>query len=102
MTKILNTNGFALDRLWKSFIHKLENCGTTVPGPLPLRTTDVLKSLTFTGPYIAIIFPMHNQQDATFLNFVYFYRMLYMFQAVTPPIIRSTKLYIQLQVFVKP
>jgi hypothetical protein len=29
---------------------------------------------------------------------MYFYKLLYMFQAVPPPIIRSTKLYIQLQV----
>jgi hypothetical protein len=37
----------------------------------------------------------YNQQDATFS--IYFYKLLYMFQAVSPPIIRSTKLYIQLQ-----
>jgi len=30
------------------------------------------------------------------------HKMLYMFQAVPPPIIRSTKLYIQLQLFVRP
>jgi len=29
---------------------------------------------------------------------IYFYKLLYMFQAVPPPTIRSTKLYIQLQV----
>jgi hypothetical protein len=46
--------------------------------------------------------PKYNQQDATFLNSIYFYRMLYMFQVVSPPIIRSTKLYIQLQVLVEP
>jgi len=41
----------------------------------------------------------YNQQDATFSRSVYFYKLLYMFQAVPPPIIRSTKLYIQRQVF---
>ena len=39
-----------------------------------------------------------NQQDATFPRSIYFYKFLYMFQAVPPPIIRSTKLYIQRQV----
>jgi len=40
----------------------------------------------------------YNQQDATFSRSICFYKLLYMFQAVPPPIIRSTKLYIQLQV----
>jgi len=40
----------------------------------------------------------YNQQDATFSRSIYFYKLLYMFQAVPPPIIRSRKLYIQRQV----
>jgi hypothetical protein len=36
----------------------------------------------------------YNQQDITFSRSIYFYQLLYMFQAVPPPIIRSTKLYI--------
>jgi hypothetical protein len=40
----------------------------------------------------------YNQQDAIFSRSIYFYKLLYMFQAVSPPIIRSTKLYIQRQV----
>jgi hypothetical protein len=40
----------------------------------------------------------YNQQDATISPSIYFYKLLYMFQAVSPPIIRSTKRYIQLQV----
>ena len=36
--------------------------------------------------------------NATFSRSIYFYKLLYMFQAVPPPIIRSTKLYIQHQV----
>jgi len=40
----------------------------------------------------------YNQQDATFSPSIYLYKLLYMFQAVLPPIIRSTKLYIQRQV----
>jgi len=37
----------------------------------------------------------YNQQDAMFSRSIYFYKLLYMFQAVPLPIIRSTKLYIQ-------
>jgi hypothetical protein len=37
----------------------------------------------------------YNQQDATFSRSIYFYKLLYVFQAVPPPTIRSTKLYIQ-------
>jgi hypothetical protein len=40
----------------------------------------------------------YNQKDATFSRSVYFYKLLYTFQAVPQPIIRSTKLYIQCQV----
>ena len=44
------------------------------------------------------IFLKYNQQDATFSRCIYFYKLLYMFQAVPPPIIRSTKLYVQRKV----
>ena len=37
----------------------------------------------------------YNQQDATFSRSIFFYKLLHMFQAVPPPIMRSTKLYIQ-------
>jgi len=40
----------------------------------------------------------YNQQDATFSRSIYFYKLLYIFQAVPPPIIRRTKLHIQRQV----
>jgi hypothetical protein len=51
----------------------------------------------FICPCIASISLKYNQQDATFSRSIYFYKFLYMFQAVPPPIIRSTKLYIQRQ-----
>jgi len=61
--------------------------------------------------FINVIFTYHiqvyttslkyNQQDATFSRSIYFYKLLYIFQAVPPPIIRSTKLYIQRQVLSK-
>ena len=35
-------------------------------------------------------------------QFIYFCKMLYMFQTVFPSIIRSSKLHIQHQVFVRP
>jgi hypothetical protein len=47
---------------------------------------------------IASIALKYNQQNAMFSRSIYFYKLLYMFQAVPPPIIRSTKLYIQRQV----
>jgi len=37
-----------------------------------------------------------------FSRYIYFYKLLYMFQSVSSPIIRSTKLYIQRQVLFKP
>jgi hypothetical protein len=40
----------------------------------------------------------YNQKDATFSRSIYLYKLLFIFQAVPPPIIRSTKLYIQRQV----
>jgi hypothetical protein len=54
--------------------------------------------LTFIYPYIASISLKYNQQYATFFRSVYFYKLLYMLQAFPPPIIRSTKLYVQRQV----
>jgi len=57
-------------------------------------------SLTFLGPCIANIFAEYNQQDATFS--IYFCKTLYMFQTIFPSIIRSSKLHIQRQVFVRP
>jgi hypothetical protein len=57
--------------------------------------------LTFVFPCITSISVKYNQQDATFSRSIYFYKLLCMFQAVPPPIIKSTKLYIQRQVFSK-
>jgi len=57
-----------------------------------------LTALTFTCPCITSISLKYNQQDATFSLSIYFYKLLYMFQAVPSPNIRSTKLYIQRQV----
>jgi len=48
------------------------------------------------------IFLEYNQQNVRFLKFIYFCKTLYMFQTVFPPIIRSTKLHIQRQKFVRP
>ena len=54
--------------------------------------------MTFIYPCITSITLKYNQQDATFSRSIYFNKLLCMFQAVSPPIIRSTKLYIQRQV----
>ena len=67
--------------------------------PACLRNTNCLKYfLTFICPCIASISLKYNQKGATFSLSIYFSKLLYMFQAVPPPIIRSTKLYIQRQV----
>ena len=62
----------------------------------------LLVLLIFIDLCIANIFSEYNQQDATFLIFVYFCKTLYMFQTVFQSIIRSTKLHIQRQAFVRP
>ena len=43
------------------------------------------------------LFSEYNQQDATFLKFIYFCKTLYIFQAVFLSIIRSTKLHISVR-----
>ena len=58
--------------------------------------------LTFICPCIANIFSEYNQQDATFLRFIYSCKTLCMFQTGFPSIIRSSKLHIQRQAFVRP
>jgi len=63
-----------------------------------ISSDHILSNLTFICPCITSISLKYNQQDATFSRSIYFYKLFYMFQAVTPSIIRSTKLYIQRQV----
>ena len=58
----------------------------------------LIEFLTFICPCTASISLKYNLQDATFSRSIYFYKLLYLFQAVPPPIIRSIKLYIQRQV----
>ena len=67
-------------------------------GMLLKKCNRSIRNLTFMCPCIASISLKYNQQDATFPRSIYFYKLLYMFQAVPLPIIRSTKLYIQRQV----
>ena len=57
--------------------------------------------LMYICPCIANISLKPNQQDATSSRSTYFFKLLYMFHAVPPPIIRSTKLYIQRRVLLK-
>jgi hypothetical protein len=60
---------------------------------------EIFQFLMLVCPCIASVSLKYNQQDATFSRSIYLYKLLYMFQAVSLPIIRSTKLYIQCQVF---
>jgi len=57
-------------------------------------------NLTFIGPCIANILAEYNQQDATFLNLIFFCKTLYMFQKGFPSIVGSSKLHTQRQVLV--
>jgi len=56
-----------------------------------------LLNLTFICPCIGSISLKNNQQDAALSRSIYFYKLLYIFQAVPPSIVRSIKLYIQRQ-----
>ena len=60
--------------------------------------TKLQSCLPFIYPCIASISLKYNQQYATFSRSIYFYKLLYIFQAVPPPTIRNTILYIQRQV----
>jgi hypothetical protein len=95
--------------LWKTQISRLISCileAIVNNGLITTTRREVINrkrdssdvNLTFTCPCITSISLKYNQQDATFSRSIYFYKLLYMFQAFTPPIIRSTKLYIQRQV----
>jgi hypothetical protein len=53
-------------------------------------------NLTFRGPCIVSIFLLiHFQRDATIHNLYISGKLLYVFRVVSPPIIRSTQLYLQ-------
>ena len=69
-------------------------CNVLEEGRRHLHSSGSLKS----SLYVLCLPLEYNQQDATFPRSIYFYKLHYMFQAVPPPIIRSTKLYIQRQV----
>jgi hypothetical protein len=71
----------------------------TFPQHLRLLSPLIKKTnnLTFIGPCIADVFPSitNKMQFYTIYLIIYFCEMLYMFQAVPPLIIMSSKLYIQ-------
>jgi hypothetical protein len=89
-------------------LHRYENLRTvtesnSTPQKYPAAYMHILLLLllqysTFIYLCIASVSLKYNQQDATFSRSIYFYKFLNMFQAVPPPIIRSTKLYIQRQI----
>ena len=58
--------------------------------------------LTFRGPCIANILAEYNQQDATFHNLCISVIRFTRFRRFFPSIIRSPKLHIQRQLFVRP
>jgi hypothetical protein len=60
----------------------------------------ILMNLTFVGPRILIYFYSKTNQMHNISHLFYFGTTLYVFQAVSPSIIRSPRLYIQHQVYV--
>ena len=59
--------------------------------------------LTFRGPCIVSIFLLiYFQRDATLHSLFISGKLFYMFWVVSPPIIRSTQLYLQYLVLIKP
>jgi hypothetical protein len=70
---------------------------------LPTFTSDKQTLiLTFIFPFIASISLKYNQQDATFSRSIYFYKLLYMFQAVPPPHHHQKHRTVQTSGIVKP
>jgi len=71
------------------------------PTPITRSTKMYIQRQVLSNKYCCLLLSWmrwNYQQDATFSRSIYFYKLLYMFQAVSPPISRSTKLYIQRQV----
>jgi hypothetical protein len=62
--------------------------------------TELFSHLTSVGPRIVIYFYSTTNQMHNIINLFYFVVALYMFQTVSPSIIRSLRLYIQHQVHV--
>ena len=59
--------------------------------------------MTFRGPCVVSIFLLiYFQQDATLHSLFISGKLLYMFRVVSPPILRSTQLYLQHLVLIKP
>ena len=54
-----------------------------------------MKNLTFVCPCIVIIIANDDQQDTNILAYLFIPNQLYMFRAMSSPIIRSTWLYLQ-------
>ena len=61
----------------------------TYSEPLKFHNRQVI-NLTFMGPCIVSILSIYFQQDATLHSLFISGKLLYMFQVVSPPIIRST------------
>ena len=72
-------------------------CHATVNKFMKIKIKDVALVLEKFKFFCLLPIPNYNQQMQSFLIYL-FVQTLYMFQAVPPPIIRSTQLYIQLQV----
>jgi len=81
-----------------SILHQLRNRKVNEKHFLITINRFSLKRSIFTEWNDCSFMYLYNEQDATSYRSIYFCKLLYMFQTVSPPIIRSTKLYIQRQV----
>jgi len=63
---------------------------------ITLITSNLKFSLTFVCPCIVSIIVNDDQQDATILAYLFIPNQLYMFRAMSSPIVGSTLLYLQL------
>ena len=76
---------------------KLRITGT----PAKIRTENLPNIIIQRHHYINLYSFKYNQQDGTLYKYSLLLSMLYMFQAVSPSIIRSSKLYTQHLVYAK-
>ena len=79
------------------YFYKLLYMFQAVPPPIIRSTKLYIQRQVLPNQYCCLLLSWMRWK-ATFSRYTYFYKLLYMFQAVPPPIIRSIKLYIQRQV----
>jgi len=80
------------------YFYKLLYMFQAVPPPIIRSTKLYIQRQVLSNHYCCLLLSWMRWNSMEFFRSFYFYKLLYMFRAVSPPIIRSTKLYIQRQV----